>query len=549
MNRARDFLLLTGFGFLLSVTGCGSPNEDSPASAPADAGLEASQDAPGDVYLDQVAEVSAEAGDARDEADSPAGPVVVSVYSTSDEHGWLQPWTSAGSKYGGAANVFAAMTGKGGFDTAKDVLVSAGDNWTGAAITTVFQGKPMVDVFNYMGYAATAIGNHEFDFGVGILKERIAESNYAYLGANLRDKGTDQQVEFALPYVIVQRQGIDIGLIGITTPATATATNPKNVADIDFAPVVESLNIVIPEVRAQGAEMVLVVAHHDAFSMQSVAQQLTEPPDGIFTGHDHANLHLVVDGIPLVGSGYNMEGFAITRFQYDPEAQVTTFLDSTFQTVKHPASNTLALPKDQGLADLIDSWQTQLDVLLGEEIGYTATGIQLGWPIGNWVTDAWLWAYPEADVAMTNFGGLRVPIPAGAVRLQNIFDVMPFENTIFELELTGEQLREDLVVASNQCGFFGGCSLAIGGIRTTGSGSALSVTLADGTPIDPGGVYRVLVNDYMYEAGPYPLKAQDPTPVEMGANYRDPVVDWTRQLDTSPSNPLEGHIDKESRAK
>jgi hypothetical protein len=81
----------------------------------------------------------------------------------------------------------------------------------------------------------------------------------------------------------------------------------------------------------------------------------------------------------------------------------------------------------------------------------------------------------------------------------------------------------------------------------TGSGSTVAITLAGGAPLDLQATYRVLVNDYMYEAGPYPLKGQDPTPVDLGVNYRDPVVDWTRQLNTSPSNPLEAHIDSTPR--
>ncbi len=546
-----------GLCLAFPCAGCGSDGDGSPANTPTDAGVESSPDAPDapdDVATDQTEDTSPEAapdgetpdGDAPDVPDAPEGPIVVTVYSTSDEHGWLQPWIANGRVYGGVANVFASMKANG-FDPGMDLIVSSGDNWTGAAVTTVFEGKPMVEAFNYMGYAATAIGNHEFDFGIPGLVERISESDHAYVAANLRDKGTPDQVAFAAPYVIVQRQGIDVGLIGITTPATATATNPKNVADIDFAPIVETLDAVIPEVRAAGAEMVLVLAHHDAYYMKEIASQLTAQPDAIFTGHDHDNSHEVVAGIPLVGSSMNMAGYAVTRLQYDPTAAQTTFLDSQFSFVSYPEALTNPLTPDPGLASLVDGWQQQLDVLLGEQIGYSVTGIPQGWAMGNWVTDSWLWAFPDADVAMTNFGGLRVPIPAGAVKLQHVFDVMPFSNVIYELELTGEQLRHDLAVATGQCAFGSGCSLAIAGIRYTGSSSNVSVVLSDGTPIDPEATYRVLVNDYMYEAGPYPLKTQDPTPIDLGVNYRDPVADWTKQLGTKPSDPIEAHIDTAPR--
>lgn len=532
------------FALLLLCTGCGSESDGKPSSSPVDAGHDARPDT-----LDATDEqdMPPEAGsDVEAGPDVPEGPFVFTIYSTSDEHGWVQPWTSGGNVYGGVANVFASMKGNG-FDAGRDLLVSSGDNWTGAAVTTVFEGEPMVEVFNYMGYAASALGNHEFDFGVPVLEQRISEASYAYVGANLYHKGTTDPVDFAAPYVIVQRQGIDVALVGVTTPDTATSTHPKNVEAIDFAPVVETLDAVIPEVRSEGAELVIVLAHEYFSRIKSIAPQLTNPPDAIFTGHDHLNMHEVVAGIPVIGSGVNMKGYTVTRFEVDPDAASATFLDARFEYVSYPETSFNPLTPDPGLSDIVDGWQGQLDVLLGEEIGYTESGITVGWMMGNWVTDSWLWAYPDADVAMTNFGGLRVAIPSGPIEIASVFDVMPFENTIYELELTGQQLRDDIALSTTQCGYFGGCSLAIAGIRFTGVGLNTVVTLPDGTPIDPTATYRVLVNDYMYEAGPYPLKAQDPTPVDLGLNYRDPVVDWTQQLGTSPADPIEAYIDSVPR--
>jgi len=521
---------------------CGSDGDGAgpPTNPSSDAGTEASPDAPSDVALDQVGEAAPEAG-----PDAPLGPVELTVFHTSDEHGWLQPLVSSGIVYGGAANFFAQIKGDG-FDPATDLLVSSGDNWTGPAITTLFQGKPMVDAFNYMGYAATAIGNHEFDFGVAVLSQRASESNYAYLGANLYDKGTDDRVAFARPYKIVRVQGIDVGLIGLTTPSTATATNPKLVADIDFENITETLESVVPEVRAAGAEVVLVLAHQDAYWMNQVAAELTVPVDGIFTGHDHGSLHEVVHGIPVVGSGWGLQGYSVTRFVYDPATEQTSFLDTRFEPVAYAESGSNPVTPDPGLLDLVDGWQAQLDTELGEEIGYTETGITMGWQEGNWVTDAWLWAFPDADVALQNFGGLRQPISPGVIKLEDVFGVMPFDNAIYELELTGAQLQEDLAIGTESC-TMGGCYIAVGGITFSGTGSSVSVTLQGGAPLDLQATYRVLVNDYMYETGPYPLKAQDPTPIDLGVNFREPVVDWTRQLNTSPSDPLEAHIDSTPR--
>lgn len=533
----------------LAVAGICLPACSSGGAAQAPATSQATADA-GDAAPDALVDAPADQGaepapDAPEEASS--GPITLTVYTTSDEHGWLQPVTQNGVVYGGVANFFASAKADG-FDPTRDLLVSCGDNWAGPAISTLFQGKPVVEAFNYMGYAATAIGNHEFDFGQAVLAERIGDSHYAYLSANTRDAATGDQAPFALPYKIVTIQGIDIGLVGLTTPDTATATNPPNVAGLSFGSPLETLESVVPRVRADGAELVLVVAHESFAQSLAMAHQLTVPVDAIFTGHDHGNANIVANGIPIIGSGWALRGYSTTRFEFDAADGTTTFIDTKYKPLVYAESGTNPVTPDPGLLALLDGWQQQVDAQLGEEIGYTVTGIPMStWQQGNWVTDAWLAEYPDADFAMENFGGLRQTIPEGAITLEQVFGMMPFDNVIYELELTGAQVKQDLAVATTSCAEFSGCYPAVAGLTFSGMGNAVQVNLPGGTPIDPNATYRVLVNDYMYNAGPYPLSTQDTTPIDLGVNYRDPVASWTKQLGSSPQDPLEAHIDPAPR--
>ena len=118
--------------------------------------------------------------------------VDITIFHTSDEHGWLEPSRPPGSLnvVGGAANIRSWILEKEGFSSSSYLLLSSGDNWTGPAISTWFAGAPMVEAFNVTGYDAIAIGNHEFDFGRSVMLQRFDTSEAPYLGANIRDIGT-----------------------------------------------------------------------------------------------------------------------------------------------------------------------------------------------------------------------------------------------------------------------------------------------------------------------------------------------------------------------
>src|SRR6266850_1644495 len=88
------------------------------------------------------------------------------------------------------------------------VILDAGDEFQGTLISNEFRGKSVVDVYNAVGVSASAVGNHEFDFGLPVLKERMAQAKYPILGANIFLKGTRTRPDWARPSVIVDQGGI-----------------------------------------------------------------------------------------------------------------------------------------------------------------------------------------------------------------------------------------------------------------------------------------------------------------------------------------------------
>jgi 2',3'-cyclic-nucleotide 2'-phosphodiesterase (5'-nucleotidase family) len=148
----------------------------------------------------------------------------------------------------------------------------------------------------------------------------------------------------------------------------------------------------------------------------------------------------------------------------------------------------------------------------------------------NMVTDSWLYNFPSADISLTNMGGIRQDIPAGDITFGTIVSVLPFENNILEVDLTGAQLVECI------------SDLVVGGMTTIGG-----YQLSDGTPINPGTIYKVLTLDYLYSRPDYCFQYYDVDPYPTSMHYRQPVIDWIISLNTSAANPLDNYLDHTAR--
>ncbi len=467
---------------------------------------------------------SAAPTEAQPQAES-GDTVTLTVIYTSDEHGWM-----AGEEPGQGAAEMAGLWATGYTESDGVVILSGGDNWTGPAISTWFGGEGMIEVMNAMGYHASVVGNHEFDLGLEGLQERVAQANFPFLGANVRYKGsgeylTDLGIQ---PYTIVELAGLQIGLIGLANEGTPTVTNPGTVAGFDFLDYAETLRQVAPEVRAAGADLILVPSHICRADLTWLANQVEDLGITLFGGgHCHEDYAFEAGGAILLGGGSNLREFAYANLAVDPATGVATVID--FGEV-HNVGGT---PHPQ-IAEIVAHWQGLADAELNVVIGYLRSEISRQSPaMAALITESWLWAYP-ADVAITNWGGMRDRIPAGEVTYASIISVMPFENVLIDVALTGEQLQQVLAA--------GHYLPAFGGLHKEGAQWMLE---SSGAPLNPAQTYHVLVNDFMYAGGDdYGMLASfDPEAYNTAINWRQPVIDWIVAQGSSVQNPLDGAIE------
>jgi 5'-nucleotidase/UDP-sugar diphosphatase len=457
---------------------------------------------------------------------APVTPRRLTVLYTNDEHGWMEG-TSKGQ---GAANLLGLWHEKEGYTPDGPFLVlSGGDNWTGPAISTWFQGQSMVEVMNAMGYAASTVGNHDFDFGLDTLKTRIAEAHFHYISANLRYRGdnstpTDLGIQ---PYVVIDTPSLRVGITGLSSYATTTTTNPANIKDFTFMDYEAALREVVPQARAAGAEIILVAGHACPEEMVPLAMAIKDL-DIQFIGAGHCEQPFseqVGDTVVLTGYSH-LAGYGFATFEYNPATRATN-------VIQYGIRDNRGGDEDQTVAEIVTRWRQATDAQLDVQIGYLkGTLLRSGSAIRSLIVESWLIGYPTADVAITNPGGIRDDLKAGPVTLADVISVMPFDNVLIQEELTGKQIAQVLNSASNP---------VIGGLHQRGSQWILNKT---GQPLDAATTYSVLVNDFMYNGGDdYTLLAKyDPNGYNTAINWRQPVIDWIIAQKSTPAEPLDGAI-------
>lgn len=456
---------------------------------------------------------------------SPAAPLRLVVFYTSDEHGWM-----LGQAEGRGAAGLSGLWDAQPFVAGAEVLaLSGGDNWTGPAISTWFDGQSMVEVMNAMGYDAAALGNHEFDFGQETLRQRTTESSFPYLSANIRRTADDSYpADLGVqPYALLETGSLKVGVIGLTTQATAYQADPKKLEGLAFIDYDIALRQALPDVQAAGADLVIVLAHACPDEIARLALQMRNQGIALFTaGHCHLSEASKIAGTVVLSPGAYLNDFAYAVFTLNP--QTKDILD-----VQYGVKPNRGGQPDPQVAEIIAGWKVKTDAELSTLIGYLERSLRRGsLEQQALVVESWLAGYPTADVALTNLGGLRADLPAGNLTLAEIINMMPFDNTLVAVQLSGAQLLRVLN---------SGKSLAVGGARRGAGSWVLERT---GQRLDAGAVYTVLVNDFMYAGGDqFSMLAEfDPNGYFTGIDWRQPVIDWITAQRSAPENPLDAML-------
>lgn len=284
----------------------------------------------------------------------PLWAVPIHILTTADMHGYLLPHRQRGYTYAGAAELLAYWKKNEGYQPEKFLTIACGDTSTsGARISSLLNGTPTIDIMSRMGYDVCALGNHEFELGVKTLKAWQQQATFPFISANLAMNG--KPWEGVPPYVIVDQDGLKVGIIGLTTlDVEETPDRPGAVSMAD------TLKKYVPEMRAKGAQFIIVAAHESVLTMLEVAKEVSELRIPLWlAGHSHEMGCLEIFGENLgyiVASGDYFDSYARVDMDVNPKTGQAELLACKQITIR----STTAMPADKALAARIAYWKEQV---------------------------------------------------------------------------------------------------------------------------------------------------------------------------------------------
>lgn len=462
---------------------------------------------------------------------------IVEVLSINDFHGTL----TGDSKSPGITKLVGEVK-KAKAENPATVFVGAGDLFQGSAASNLLYGKPVAEALKEAGMAVSAIGNHEYDWGLDKLPTFAKDSNFEFVAANIYNKATGQPVQYAKPYKIVNAGSKKIAFIGITTPETAFKTKPANVADVEFKDPKEVLPKYIKEAREQGADIVIALTHLGA-SQDATTKAITgevadiaaiEGLDGIISGHTHTTVAGKIGNVPVVQGYYNGRTIANLTFVFD---KTTNKIVGSYATLNELSKKLDALTEDAATKSIYEKYLKQVEPILSEKIGQTTVNIDHNKDtkaptlMGEWVSEIMKQA-TKADISIQNGGGLRIGLEKGDLTVGKMYELMPFDNTLYTGKLTGAQVKVAIENGINNdkisFGQVAGVYVVYDLSRPFGD-RVVKMTLENGQPLDMNKVYTVVSNDFMFDGGDnYTVLKEAKDKKDTGVPVRDSIIEYVK---------------------
>lgn len=453
----------------------------------------------------------------------------IAIFALSDFHGWLLPLETKaqGKFYGGMANLAGFLAHKESFDKSTALILDNGDMWTGPTESTFLRGASVIEAYNTLGVDAVNIANHEFDFGIEVLRARVTEAKFPFLGANLFKAGTKDHPDFVKPFTVLERDGVKIGVVGLSYIDTPKTTLAKHVAGLEFQPYAPALKRYVPEAKKAGADVIVVLFHDELETVESVIKGVPELQiDAVVAGQNHRKGQALVGKTPIVNPGPFGRSYVRFDVEIDRASRKVGAVKHEIVDVSGDIGASPYAPSPELMA-VAESARQRAKNLSGEMLGRLAKPLPVGTfadsPLGHFIVDTWLAALPDVDVAICNHGAIRQPLPSGPVTLGDLLGVMPFENNLYIVKITGKQIKAQL---ANKKG-----GPVVSGVtwsyRDNADGTRTVVSLVDrvGKPIDDGKKYSVAINDFMYAGGDdFGFKDLDAAPEDTGLSWRQPVI-------------------------
>lgn len=322
------------------------------------------------------------------------------------------------------------------------LFLFAGDTISPSVESITYKGAQMIDAWNAIGLDYATFGNHEFDLGPDVLKERMKESRFKWLAANVIETSTNKPFNGADAYVIREFDGVKVGIFGLVLPETKITSRPG--PGINFDSPCEVAKKMVSTLHDRGAKVVVALTHLSMNEDKEVAR--CSNVDVIIGGHEHTLLESSAGGAPILKM--TADARELGRIDLNISKASGKIQSIDWKVIPVDASIT----SDPAFVPVIRKYGAlikQLSVVVGrtrEKLNAgSAANRREETNVGNFVTDSFKKA-TGAEIGLMNGGSIRADavIGPGALTSRDILSILPFKNKVMKLQITGAILRQAL---------------------------------------------------------------------------------------------------------
>jgi 5'-nucleotidase len=382
-------------------------------------------------------------------------------------------------------------------------VMIAGDFLSSSVASTVFKGRQMIDAFNAMGLDLATLGNHEFDFGKEVLLQRMAESRFQYIVANVLDDSTGRPVGGAAAFAVRTFGDLKVGFFGLCL--VSEEIGPDRRRGLRFLNPLDAAATAIESLRSEGVQAIVALTHLSYEEDRRLAERF---PDitVIVGGHEHFPVTSVVDKTLISKAGSDAKFAARIDLHRDASGLERHFtlipIDSTLR--EDPRTAAVVADYEAKLGTELEAVVARSRVPLDGEARHLRSAET---NLGNLVADA-IRANARADIAIVNSGSIRGDrvYRAGPITRRNLLEIHPFGNIVCKLSVSGRIVLDalnsgvsKLPAAAGQFPQVSGLTMRVAAAAAVGN--RVQDVRIGGQPLDPNKMYTLAIPDFMLGGG------------------------------------------------
>ncbi|MGV8018332.1 MAG: bifunctional metallophosphatase/5'-nucleotidase [Ignavibacteria bacterium] len=364
----------------------------------------------------------------------------INIVHWNDFHARNVPYATTKKQDGETITYFIGGTGlmKGYMNKYRNqnsLVLHGGDDFQGSPISSITRGRSQIELLNLYGIDAFVIGNHEFDYGYKALDSALSEANFDVLSGNVYR--LDEQRTFGKNYVIKEKNGVKVGIIGVSPIDLPTLTLPKNVEGLEVLNTDSVITVGINALKAEKCNLIVLLSHCGNDVDKEFAEKFHADIDIIIGGHSHTPIFKpqVVDGVLICQAG--SYGKYLGKIDMKVDISKDTVV-SYFGFLKQTTMDSTIFDKEAGMK--VDSMIAAIEPEMKKVIGTLETPWKKD-NCGQWTADALRAAF-KTDISFMNAGSIRKDLPKGNITVGDIWEINPFGNSIVTFSVKGSVLKK-----------------------------------------------------------------------------------------------------------